>query len=180
MLIKLSVNLAERSYPIYIATDYGGIGKCISDARISGKIVVITDTNVARYQAEECISALEACGCEVYKYIFEAGERNKNLDTVREIYGFLAGLRLDRSAALVALGGGVVGDVTGFAAATFLRGINFIQVPTSLLAQADSSVGGKVGVDFEGAKNLVGAFYQPRFVYINVNALRTLPVRELQ
>lgn len=179
-MIKLSVNLADRSYPIYITTDYSSIGKIITNARISGKMVLITDTNVDKYQSEECISVLKASGYEVYKYVIEAGEKNKNLDTVKDIYKYLVNLKLDRSSTLMALGGGVVGDITGFAAATFLRGINFVQVPTSLLAQADSSVGGKVGVDFEGAKNIVGAFYQPKFVYINVNSLRTLPKRELQ
>ncbi|MCX8129975.1 MAG: 3-dehydroquinate synthase [Clostridia bacterium] len=178
-MIKVNVNLGERSYPIYITTDYSGIGKCISSARLNGKIVVITDTNVAKYQAGECIASIEAAGYEVQKYIIQAGEKSKNLDTVSDIYKYLLQLRLDRDSVLIALGGGVVGDITGFVAATFLRGINFIQVPTSSLAQADSSVGGKVGVDFEGSKNIIGAFYQPRFVYINVNTLKTLPKREL-
>jgi 3-dehydroquinate synthase len=177
-LIKLNVNLKERSYPIYLTTDYSKIGECVFREKVNGKIVVITDTNVDRYQSHECISALQGLGCEVYKYIFEAGEKSKTLDTVKDIYKFLSDLKLDRSSTLIALGGGVVGDVTGFAAATFLRGIEFVQVPTSLLAQADSSVGGKVGVDFEGDKNLIGAFYQPKLVYINVNTLRTLPKRE--
>jgi 3-dehydroquinate synthase len=179
ILIKLNVNLKERSYPIYLAADFAAIGKCALKERINGKIAVITDTNVDRYQSHDCISALQEHGCDVHKYTFEAGEKNKTLDTVKDIYKFLAGLKLDRSSTLVALGGGVVGDITGFAAATFLRGIKFVQVPTSLLAQADSSVGGKVGVDFEGGKNLIGAFYQPKFVYINVSTLKTLPKREL-
>jgi len=177
-LIKLNVNLKERSYPIYLATDYSKIDKCFNRDKADGKIVVITDTNVDRYQSSEFISALQTLSCDIHKYIFEAGEKNKTLDTVKDIYKYLADLKLDRSSTLIALGGGVVGDVTGFVAATFLRGIDFIQVPTSLLAQADSSVGGKVGVDFEGGKNLIGAFYQPKFVYINVNTLKTLPTRE--
>lgn len=179
-MIKQNINLGERSYPIYITTDYSSIGKCITTARMCGKLVVVTDSNVDRFQAQPCLEALAASGFEVSKYVIEAGEKSKNLDTVRDIYKFLTGLKLDRQATLIALGGGVVGDITGFAAATFLRGINFVQVPTSLLAQADSSVGGKVGVDFEGSKNIIGAFYQPRFVYININTLRTLPERELK
>ncbi len=179
-MVKLNISLDERSYPIYITTDYGSLGKSIADARINGKIVLITDTNVDRFQSAECINALKASGFDVYKYIIEAGEKSKNLDTVKNIYKFLIDNRFDRNSGLIALGGGVIGDITGFAAATFLRGISFVQVPTSLLAQADSSVGGKVGVDFDGSKNIIGAFYQPKLVYINVNSLKTLPVRELK
>ncbi|GAE87723.1 3-dehydroquinate synthase [Acetivibrio straminisolvens] len=179
-MIKVNVDLQERSYPIYINTDYSQIGKCIHSAKLTGKMVLITDTNVDKYQADECVKAFVEAGCEVNKFVIPAGEENKNLDTMRDIYKFLLGLKLDRSATLIALGGGVVGDITGFAAATFLRGINFVQIPTTLLAQSDSSVGGKVGVDFEGSKNIVGAFYQPKFVYINVSTLKTLPERELR
>lgn len=179
-MIKLNINLGERSYPIYITTDYGSLGKTISSARLTGKTVLVTDTNVDRFQAEECIEALNTDGFNVEKYVIPAGEKNKTLDTVRDIYKYLIGLKLDRNATLIALGGGVVGDITGFVAATFLRGINFVQVPTTLLAQADSSVGGKVGVDLDGSKNIIGSFYQPRLVYINVNTLKTLPKRELQ
>jgi len=177
-VLKINVDLGDRGYPIYITTDYSNLGKCLAGARISGKVVVVTDKNVDKYQSEEFIKALN--GYEVYKCVIEAGEKNKTLETIKEIYKYLVDLKLERNSTLVALGGGVVGDITGFAAATFLRGINFVQVPTSLLAQADSSVGGKVGVDFEGSKNIIGAFYQPRLVYINVNTLRTLPLRELQ
>ncbi len=179
-MIKLNINLAERSYPIYITTDYTGIDKCISNLRVDGKIVVVTDTNVDKYQSKPFIEALSATGCNIYKYVIEAGERSKNLDTISSIYKYLLSIKADRHTILIALGGGVVGDITGFAAATFMRGIGFIQVPTSLLAQADSSVGGKVGVDFEGSKNIIGAFYQPKFVYINVSSLKTLPERELR
>jgi 3-dehydroquinate synthase len=179
-MIKMNVNLGERGYPIYVATDFQGLSKAFSTSRISGHVVVITDSNVDGYYGDECVSSLKAEGFDVSKYVFTAGEKSKNLDTVKDIYRFLSDLKLDRSSTLLALGGGVTGDIAGFAAATYLRGINFIQVPTSLLAQADSSIGGKVGVDFEGAKNIIGAFYQPRFVYINVNTLRNLPARELR
>ena len=179
-MIKLNVNLNERSYPIYITTDYSDLKSSLNNAKINGKLVVITDTNVDKYQSHECMEALKGYEGEVHKYVIPAGEKSKNLDTVKDIYEFLINLKLDRNSTLVALGGGVVGDITGFAAATFLRGINFVQIPTSLLAQSDSSVGGKVGVDFNGSKNIIGAFYQPKFVYININTLRTLPKRELQ
>lgn len=180
IMIKLNIDLEDRSYPIYITSDYRNLGKCLLNARLKGRIVVITDTNVDGFQSEECIHNLTEGGFDVAKYVVEAGEKSKNLDTIKDIYKFLIGQRLDRQATLVALGGGVVGDITGFAAATFLRGINFVQVPTSLLAQADSSVGGKVGVDLDGSKNIVGAFYQPKLVYININTLKTLPKREMQ
>ncbi|HOM01395.1 MAG TPA: 3-dehydroquinate synthase [Acetivibrio sp.] len=179
-MIKISVNLQDRSYPIYINTDYAQIGRCVQSARLTGRIVLITDTNVDKCQSEECIKAFLDEGYEVSKFVIPAGEENKNLETTRDIYKHLLGLKLDRNATLIALGGGVVGDITGFAAATFLRGINFVQIPTTLLAQSDSSVGGKVGVDFEGSKNIIGSFYQPKFVYINVNTLKTLPDRELR
>jgi 3-dehydroquinate synthase len=177
-MIKLNVNLVERSYPIYIDFAYGNIVKAMATAKINSKVALITDTNVDKFQSGDLLDVLQAAGYEVYKYVFEAGEKSKNLDTVKNIYKFLLDAKMERNSTLIALGGGVVGDITGFAAATYLRGVNFIQVPTTTLAQADSSVGGKVGVDFEGAKNMVGAFYQPNLVYINVNSLRTLPKRE--
>jgi 3-dehydroquinate synthase len=110
--------------------------------------------------------------------VFENGEENKNLDTVKKLYQFLIEEKFDRKDMLLALGGGVTGDLTGFAAATFLRGIDYIQIPTTLLAQADSSIGGKTGVDFDGYKNMVGAFKMPRLVYMNLNTLQTLDERE--
>lgn len=178
-MIKLRINLGHRSYPIFITTSYEEVGKSIHDSRVHGKMVLVTDSNVDKCQSDECMNALYKAGYSVEKFVFEAGEKNKNLDTVKNIYSKLIDLKLDRNSSLIALGGGVVGDITGFAAATFLRGINFIQIPTTLLAHSDSSVGGKVGVDFNNSKNIVGAFYQPKLVYINVNTLKTLPKREL-
>lgn len=179
-LTQLTIGLGERSYPIYITADYDSIGECLKKAGIKGKIVVITDSNVGKFQMPAFIKTLGYSGYTAEKYFIEPGERSKNLKTIEEIYRYLIKLKLDRESTLIALGGGVVGDITGFVAATYLRGINFIQVPTTLLAQVDSSVGGKTGVDFEGAKNIIGAFYQPKFVYVNVNSLKTLPVKELK
>jgi 3-dehydroquinate synthase len=179
-MIKMNVNLGDRGYPIYVTPDFAGLGKACASAKLFGKMVVVTDSNVEKHYCEACIGALSETGAEVSRHVIPAGEKSKNLDTVKNLYSSLVSLKLDRQSVLVALGGGVVGDITGFAAATFLRGINFVQIPTSLLAQADSSIGGKTGVDFEGGKNLIGAFYQPRFVFINVNTLRTLPERELK
>ena len=113
----------------------------------------------------------------ITEYVFEAGEKNKNLNIVKSLYEFLIINKFERRDILVALGGGVVGDLTGFTAATYLRGIDFIQVPTTLLAQVDSSIGGKTGVDFDSYKNMVGAFYMPRLVYINISTLNTLDER---
>lgn len=179
-MAKLSVNLGDRGYPIYVETDFSALGKAWADARLNGKILIVTDNNVEKYYCEDCVKKLEGLGAEISVHVIEAGEVNKSLDTVKDIYGKLIELKADRNSILVALGGGVTGDITGFAAATYMRGIHFVQIPTSLMAQADSSIGGKTGVDFAGCKNMVGAFYQPRFVYINVNTLRTLPDRELK
>ena len=111
-------------------------------------------------------------------YEFPAGEKSKTLDTVKSIYTFLIEEKFDRKDLLIALGGGVVGDITGYAAATYLRGIDFVQIPTTLLAQSDSSIGGKTGVDFDGYKNMVGAFYMPKLVYMNISVLKQLDDRQ--
>ena len=179
-MVTLNVNLGERSYPIYITHDFSGLGKACDNAGLTGKFLVITDSNVEKHYGRACMEELSGIGTEVSSHTVRAGEKSKTLDTVVEIYKKLFSLRPDRNSTIVALGGGVVGDIAGFAAATYLRGINYVQVPTSLMAQADSSIGGKTGVDFNGGKNLIGAFYQPRLVYINVNTLRTLPARELR
>lgn len=178
-MVKINVELGSRSYPIYIDSDFSGLGKAFGGANTGGKVMVVTDSNVCRHYLDECTAALGSTGAEVHSHIIEAGEKSKTLETVKDIYRRLSAEKFDRNSTLTALGGGVVGDITGFAAATYMRGVNYVQIPTSLLAQADSSIGGKTGVDFEGSKNMVGAFYQPRLVYINVSTLRTLPKREL-
>jgi len=178
--MKLNVNLGERSYPVYIEKDFSALGKALSSAGINGKIVIVTDSNVEKIYGKEVTDLISSDSREVFNYVIPAGEKSKNLDTVSGIYKFLSDLNLDRSSAIIALGGGVTGDIAGFAASTFLRGINFIQVPTTLLSQADSSVGGKVGVDFDNKKNIIGSFYQPKFVYINIKTLETLDEREFK
>lgn len=145
----------------------------------SQKICIVTDSNVAPLYAMDVQDLLEKEFDTVILHTFEAGEHNKNLETVNSLYQTLIEQHFDRQDLLVALGGGVVGDLTGFAAATYLRGIDFIQVPTSLLSQVDSSIGGKTGVDFMQYKNMVGAFYQPKLVYMNLNVLKTLPKDQL-
>ena len=145
---------------------------------INKKICIITDSIVGSLYLEEVLSFLKPICQNVVSFTFQSGEERKNLTTVNNIYRFLIEQKFDRKDMLVALGGGVVGDMTGFAAATYLRGIDYIQIPTSLLAQVDSSIGGKTGVDFEQYKNMVGAFKMPRLVYINVHTLSTLEERQ--
>lgn len=142
------------------------------------RLCVVTDSNVDSLYGEELIKLLSGKCKKAVKYVFPAGEENKNLNVVKDVYKFLIEEGFDRKDMLVALGGGVVGDLTGFTAATYLRGIEFIQIPTTLLAQADSSIGGKTGVDFDGYKNMVGAFKMPRLVYMNLSALKTLEDRQ--
>lgn len=142
------------------------------------KICIVTDSNVDELYGEQVLNLLQNSCAKAVKYAFPAGEESKNLDTVKEVYKFLIEEKFDRKDMLVALGGGVVGDLTGFTAATYLRGIDFIQIPTTLLAQADSSIGGKTGVDFDGYKNMVGAFKMPRLVYMNISVLATLEDRQ--
>ena len=142
------------------------------------KICIVTDSNVNGLYAQSVADILEKVCSAVFLYVFEAGEEHKNLDEIRKIYDFLMKRHFDRHDLLLALGGGVVGDMCGFVAATYLRGVSFIQIPTTLLSQTDSSVGGKTGVDLGGVKNMVGAFYMPRLVYMNVSTLNSLDDRQ--
>ncbi len=166
-------------YDIVIEDSFEKIAGELEALSLQGrKFCVITDSNVEPLYAEELIKQLDTIASKTCKYVFLAGEESKNLDTVRDMYRFLIEEKFDRKDVLVALGGGVVGDMTGYCAATYLRGIDFIQVPTTLLSQADSSIGGKTGVDFDGYKNMVGAFKMPRLVYMNLNTLKTLDDRQ--
>lgn len=166
-------------YPIYFEKDFSHLVSAMREFNLDRKnICIVSDTNVAPLYEESLRASLEELDAKICTFIFEAGEKNKNLDTVQNLYETLIQNELDRKSILIALGGGVVGDLTGFAAATYLRGIEFIQIPTTLLAQVDSSVGGKTGVDFLKYKNMVGAFHQPSLVYMNLNTLRTLPSQQ--
>jgi len=166
-------------YDIVIEDNFENLKAELRRLQVSEKkLCIVTETNVGAIYAEEIKKIAEECAKETVVFTFQAGEKNKNLYTVKDLYTFLIEKHFDRKDMLVALGGGVTGDLTGYCAATYLRGIDFIQIPTSLLAQVDSSVGGKTGVDFDGYKNMVGAFYQPKLVYIAVNTLRTLTKRE--
>lgn len=142
------------------------------------RLCIVTDSKVNELYGEEVLGLLKGKCHKVVKYVFPNGEENKTLDTVKGIYKYLIEEGFDRKDMLLALGGGVVGDTVGYVAATFLRGIDYIQIPTTLLSQADSSIGGKTGVDFDGYKNMVGAFKMPRLVYMNLSVLRTLDDRQ--
>lgn len=142
------------------------------------KLCIITDSNVGKIYAEEVAEMLKPHCREVHVFLFPAGEENKHLNTVQDAYRFLITNRFDRKDMLIALGGGVVGDLTGYTAATYLRGVDFIQIPTTLLSQVDSSIGGKTGVDFDQYKNMVGAFHMPCLVYMNLSVLNTLDDRQ--
>ncbi len=175
----VEVPLGQRSYQIRIGAGLlATLGRECARAGMGTRCAVISDSNVARHYAERARESLSKAGFEPLLITFKAGEQSKNLRSVQLCYDQLAAHRLERRSFIVALGGGVVGDLAGFVAATYLRGIAFVQVPTSLLALVDSSVGGKVGVNLRAGKNLVGAFYQPRLVLGDLDTLTTLPDRE--
>lgn len=177
----IPVNFNEKKiYEIELQNDFNDLPhKMIScGCKKNSKICIVTDTNVAKIHLPALEALLQESFSLVIHFVFEAGEMSKNVETVQKLYEKLIISGFDRHDFLVAFGGGVVGDLTGFAAATYLRGINFIQIPTSLLAQVDSSIGGKTGVDFKQYKNMVGAFHQPKLVYMNLAVLQTLPKRQ--
>ena len=178
---SVNVPLGHRSYTIKIG---GGLlqrlGPECARLKLGARCAIITDTNVGRKFAKPAYNSLVSAGFDPSLVVVPAGETAKSLRSVQSCYDQLASHRLERKSFIVALGGGVVGDVAGFVAATYLRGVAFVQVPTTLLAQVDSSVGGKVGVNLKAGKNLVGAFYQPRLVLCDLDTLSTLPERELR
>ena len=178
-MAEVTINLGDRSYPIYIAPgSLANIGGILQKKQLASKILVISDDHVGSLYGGQVLSSLRDAGFQAELFMIRPGESSKTLETAMSIYTKAIELGLDRKSSFVALGGGVVGDLTGFIAATYLRGVPFIQVPTSLLAQVDSSVGGKVAVDHPLGKNLIGAFYQPQVVVIDPELLQTLPERE--
>lgn len=170
----------EPLYDITIENNFSKLTDAFKQLNINNrKLCIITDSNVAPLYLDAVKEELSKTGNAIFSYIIPAGEANKHLGTVSEIYNHLIINKFDRNDCLVALGGGVVGDMTGYTAATYLRGIKFIQVPTTLLACVDSSIGGKTGVDFNSYKNMVGAFHQPSYVYMNTSTLKTLDKRQI-
>ena len=172
----LQVNLGDRSYSILFAEDLTAeVRALVTELEASSrKIAVVTDRNVATIQA----STLRALFADAPTLVVPAGEESKSIPEFGRVLDFLAGQGLDRSAAVFAVGGGVVGDLAGFAAASYLRGVDYFQVPTTLLSMVDSSVGGKTGVNLSAGKNLAGAFHQPRRVFVATGFLKLLPLRE--
>jgi 3-dehydroquinate synthase len=176
----LTVNLGDRSYPIHIGQNIlSWIGELLQKTGLRGKVAVVTNPTVAQLYLDAIHEGLSRSGFEMTPVLVPDGEQHKNLRSLATLYDRLVGERFERKSCVLALGGGVVGDLAGFAAATYLRGIPYVQVPTTLLAQVDSSVGGKTGVNHQNGKNLIGAFYQPRLVLIDVAVLASLPRREL-
>ena len=166
-------------YDIVFTKDFDDLPAVLKPFNIENKrVCIVSETRVASFYLSTLERLFQNTAKEVTSFVFQEGEAFKNLNTVEKLYEHLIRSRFDRKDILVALGGGVVGDLTGYTAATYLRGIDFIQIPTSLLSQVDSSIGGKTGVDFNNYKNMVGAFHQPKLVYINLNTLKTLNQRQ--
>ncbi len=175
----LKMELGDRSYPIYIGAGLLARPELIVGRLRKKKVAIITNTTVAPLYLAPLKSALESQGVEVVPITLPDGESHKNWETLNRIFDALIAHRCERSTALIALGGGVIGDLAGFAAATYQRGVPYIQIPTTLLAQVDSSVGGKTAINHPQGKNMVGAFYQPLAVLSDTDTLGTLPAREL-
>lgn len=176
----LKVSLAERSYPIHIGVDLLSRGDLLLPHLKQKKALVVTNTTVAPLYLERLMATLDAGGVSALSVILPDGERYKNWETLNLIFDALLGAHCERSTTLIALGGGVIGDMGGFAAACYQRGMPFIQVPTTLLSQVDSSVGGKTAINHPLGKNMIGAFYQPKLVLADISTLDTLADRELR
>jgi 3-dehydroquinate synthase len=179
-ITEIEVGLGTRRYPIRIGPAMLDDAAWWCDAVRGRHVLVVSDDNVAPLYAERVREAMEGCGLDPAVLALPAGEAHKNLAAAAQVFDALAQLGATRDACVIALGGGVVGDIAGFAAACWMRGIDFIQMPTTLLAMVDSSVGGKTGVDHAAGKNLIGAFHQPREVIADLDTLATLPDRELR
>lgn len=175
---KINIQFDERSYPIYIGEGLISNYELISQHILGKKVAIITNETVADIYLKTLIDTLSPHK-ELISIILPDGESYKSKDSLDSIYAQLLQNKADREITLIALGGGVIGDITGFAAATYMRGVNFIQIPTTLLSQVDSSVGGKTGINHPLGKNMIGAFYQPKCVISDMNVLKTLPSREL-
>lgn len=175
----LTVSLADRSYPIHIGQGLLGQVDLILPHLKRKQVAIVSNTTVAPLYMQALAQPLRAAGVSVIEIILPDGEAYKNNETLQTIYDHLLQHRCERNTTLIALGGGVIGDLTGYAAATYLRGVPFIQVPTTLLSQVDSSVGGKTGINHPLGKNMIGAFYQPKLVLADIDTLKTLPQREL-
>ncbi|MDJ0554392.1 MAG: 3-dehydroquinate synthase [Microcoleaceae cyanobacterium MO_207.B10] len=177
----ITVQLPQKSYEIAIAPgNLDQLGPKMQPLKLGQKVLLVSNPEIFAHYGERAIASLRQAGFDISHCILPAGEEYKTPQTLQTIYDAALAHRLERSSTMVALGGGVVGDMTGFAAATWLRGLNVVQVPTSLLAMVDAAIGGKTGVNHPQGKNLIGAFHQPRLVLIDPEVLKTLPVREFR
>jgi 3-dehydroquinate synthase len=179
MTQTLQVALDSRTYPIHIGRSLLQRSELILPHLKRKQVAIVTNTTVAPLYLEKLAKPLEEAGVSIVEIVLPDGEAYKNSETLNQIYDALLKSRCERSTTLIALGGGVIGDLTGYAAATYLRGVPFIQIPTTLLSQVDSSVGGKTGINHPLGKNMIGAFYQPKLVLADIDTLQTLPKREL-
>lgn len=180
-IVCVDVELGEKSYPIYIGNDLlSKSGALIKEKLPKSKCVIVTDKNVAKLHLQTLRTSLSEAGVEHFEIIIEPGEASKSFDVFQGVLGKILDFRLERNDVVIGFGGGVVGDLAGFAAAVIRRGMNFVQIPTSLLAQVDSSVGGKTGINAPQGKNLIGAFLQPQMVIADSGLLQTLSKREFR
>ena len=170
----INIKLKNNPYKIFFSNNYRDLLNVFKKYLPNRKVFFVSDTNVSKIYLKEIVSSLKKEKFIVESFVFKAGEQSKNINTLLDIYNYALKIGIDRKYTVVALGGGVVGDVSGLFASTYMRGLGFIQVPTSLLAMVDSSIGGKTGIDLEMGKNVVGTFYQPKFVFVNSKFLETL------
>ncbi|MCL2926606.1 MAG: 3-dehydroquinate synthase [Trichodesmium sp. St16_bin4-tuft] len=180
-MVSITVQLPQKSYEIAIASGHlDQLGRKMESLNLGKKVLLVSNPEIFAHYGERAIISLQEAGFDVSDCILPSGEEYKTPQNLNHIYDAALAHRLERSSTIVALGGGVVGDMTGFAAATWLRGLNVVQVPTSLLAMVDAAIGGKTGVNHPQGKNLIGAFHQPRLVLIDPEVLKTLPLREFR
>jgi 3-dehydroquinate synthase len=175
----VEIHFEEKSYPIFLDDNWEGLFQKAGGYLKSGSALIISDENVSALYCREIENRLRELGVKTFTATVSPGEASKSLQTAEELYTKALQAGLDRSSQIIALGGGVIGDLAGFIASTYMRGIHFVQIPTSLLAQVDSSIGGKVAINHPLAKNIIGSFYQPKCVLMNIRTLATLPRREL-
>lgn len=180
-MTQITVDLGERSYPIFIGEGtLDRLSNVLAGLKVRGTAAVVTDSNVAPLYGDRVVERVREAGLRTALCVMPAGEEHKRLERIEELTGQFLEAGVDRAGGVIALGGGVVGDVAGFAAAVFMRGIPFVQIPTTIVAQVDSSVGGKTGVNHPRGKNIIGSFHQPSAVVIDLTLLRSLPDRELR
>lgn len=172
---KVLVKHENKSYPAVIDNSFEGLYNYFKELCDSKEVLIVTDSNIADIYLQEIKDIFNSNQIVIHEYIIKAGEESKNINTINEIYTKFIDAGLDRGSTIIGLGGGVVGDIAGFVASTYMRGVQLIHIPTTILAQVDSSIGGKTAIDFEGYKNIIGTFYAPRLVYINIESIIKMP-----